>query len=81
MHLNPPVATAVGRSKAVVLLLLSVEACFVSLVLLKGCIMPFLSMRRCFLDFECSIIVVNVFVVLLCRNLTTAESMVNVWRS
>ena len=42
--------------------------------------MPFLSMRRCFLDFECAIIVVNVFGVLLCRNLTTAESMVNVWR-
>ena len=38
------------------------------------------AMRRCLLDLGCAIVVVNVFVVLLCRDLTTAESRVKVWR-
>ena len=81
-------------SKAVVILSLTRCFCFfhcvvagiVSLVLLCGCIMPFFvkwasyAMRTCFLDFGCAIVVVNVFVVLLCRDLTTAESRVKVWR-
>ena len=35
---------------------------------------------RCLLGFECAIVVVNVFVLLLCRDVTTAESRVKVWR-
>ena len=31
-------------------------------------------------DFGCAILVVNVFVVLLCRDLTTAKSRMKVWR-
>ena len=47
--------------------------------------MPFLSSDhfmhvRCLLDFGCTIIMLNAFVVLLCRDLTTAESRANVWR-
>ena len=34
---------------------------------------------RCLLDFGCGIIVVNVFVVLLCPDVTTAEFRVKVW--
>ena len=33
-----------------------------------------------YLILECAIVVVNVFVVFLCRDLTTAEPRVNVWR-
>ena len=36
-------------------------------------------MRRCLLDFGCAIVAVNVFVVLLCHDLTTAESRVKAW--
>ena len=32
--------------------------------------------RRCLLDLGCAIVVVNAFVVLLCRDVTTAESKV-----
>ena len=35
--------------------------------------------KRCLHDFGCAIVVVNVFVVLLCCDLTTAESRVKVW--
>ena len=38
------------------------------------------AIRRCFRDFGCAIGVVNVFVLLLCHNLTTAKSRVKVWR-
>ena len=47
--------------------------------------MPFSSsdhlmhVRRCLLDFGFAIVVVNVFVVLMCPDLTTAESSVKVW--
>ena len=37
------------------------------------------AIRRCFRDFGCAIGVVNVFVLLLCHNLTTAKSRVKVW--
>ena len=36
--------------------------------------------RRRLLDFGFDVVVVNVFDVLLCRDLTTAESSVKVWR-
>ena len=56
------------------------------LVLLCGCVMPCLPsdhlmhVRKCLLDIACAIAVLNVFAVLLCLDLTTAESMVKVWR-
>ena len=39
-----------------------------------------MDVRRWLLDFVCAIVVANVFVVLLCQGLTTAESRVKVWR-
>ena len=39
-----------------------------------------MNVRRCLLDFGCAFAVVNVFVVLLCRDLKTAESRVKDWR-
>ena len=32
------------------------------------------------LDFGCAVVVMSVLIVLLCRDLTTAESRVKVWR-
>ena len=37
-------------------------------------------MRSCLLDIGCAIVVVNVSAVLLCYDLTTADSRVNVWQ-